>query len=438
MMHAPLDDARPPPEIYTRGVAPVATSGALREGRRVNVAVIGGGLTGISAALHLAEAGGDVALLEAKDIGWGASGRAFGQVVPYLKHDHTGIIAHFGADRGNALIDAAAGGPDFVFGLIERHRIACDVVRTGLLFAAHAAAGRRSLEGRTRYWEARGAPVRMLDSQATQAAIGSTAYAASCLDERGGHLNPFAYVSGLARAAVRAGATVHSHSPVRAIRRDGGLWRVGTTEGELRADTIIIGTNAYSDALWPGLRESVVPMRGHALVSRPLSDNARATILPGGQPMTDTRHLFSGVRVLADGSLHASSDGPAFGPESDAFRRKTAARIALLFPVLGKPEWRETWSGWVAMTRDQFPHYHELAPGAFAALGYSGRGLAAASLAGRDLAALAGGHGRDGLTFPLSPLRAIPAHAFAPGLLAGLVWWYRVRDAMAERHRFGP
>ncbi|MGH7211063.1 MAG: NAD(P)/FAD-dependent oxidoreductase, partial [Acetobacteraceae bacterium] len=196
---------------------------------------------------------------------------------------------------------------------------------------------------------------------------------------------------------------------------------------------VIIGTNAYSDALWPGLSESIVPMRGHVLVSRPLSDNARAAILPGRQPLTDTRHLFSGVRLLADGSLHVSSDGPAFGSESDAFRRKTTARIARLFPFLGKPEWSEAWSGWVAMTRDQFPHYHELAPGVFAALGYSGRGIAAASLAGRDLAALAGGGDRDTLTFPLSSPRPIPARAFAPRLLAALVWWYRLRDGVAAR-----
>ena len=433
MMHTPLDDTRPPPDAYTRGVAPVSTNGPLREARRVGVAVIGGGFTGLSAALHIAEAGGDVALLEANEIGWGASGRAFGQVVPYLKHDHGEIVARFGQERGNTLIEAIAGGPDFVFGLIERHRIACDAVRTGLLFAAHSPAGRRVLEQRTRYWEARGAPVRMLDPGATRAAIGSTVYDASCLDARGGHLNPFAYAVGLARAAVAAGATIHAPSRVRAITRADGAWRIGTDESELLAEAVIIGTNAYSDALWPGLRESIVPMRGHALVSRPLSDNVRATILPGRQPMTDTRHLFSGVRVLADGSLHVSGDGPAFGPESDIFRRKASARIARLFPFLGEPAWRESWSGWVAMTPDRYPHYHELAPGVFAALGYSGRGIAGASLAGRDLAALARGGRRDALTFPLSPLRPIPARDFAPAFLAGLVWWYRLRDAMMER-----
>lgn len=432
-MHTPGDDTRPPPEAYTRGVAPVSTEGPLREVRRVGVAVIGAGLTGLSAALHLAEAGADVAVLEAKEIGWGASGRAFGQVVPYLKHDHGGIITRFGPERGNRLIDAIAEGPDFVFGLIERHKIACDAVRTGLLFAAHARAGRRVLEQRTRYWEGRGAPVRMLDARATRAAIGGGTYEASCLDERGGHLNPFAYTVGLARAAITAGAAIHTDSPVRAVAREGGRWRVETSHGALRAEAIVFGTNAYAEAMWPGLHESIVPMRGHALVTRKLSDNMRAEILPGGQPMTDTRHLFSGVRLLADGSLHVSSDGPAFGPEADAFRRKTATRVAKLFPFLGTPEWREAWSGWVAMTRDQFPHLHELAPGAFAALGYSGRGLAAASLAGRDLAMLVGGAPQAAMTFPLSELRPFPAHALAPALVGAVLRWYRIRDHMAAR-----
>jgi glycine/D-amino acid oxidase-like deaminating enzyme len=274
---------------------------------------------------------------------------------------------------------------------------------------------------------------RASDARATQAAIGSDAYEASCLDERGGHLNPFAYTAGLARASAAAGAVIHTGSPVRAVTREGGRWHVETPHGALHAEIIIIGTNAYSDALWPGICESIVPMRGHALVTQPLSDNLRAGILPGGQPMTDTRHLFSGVRLLADGSLHLSSDGPAFGPEADAFRRKTATRLARLFPFLGAPEWREAWSGWVAMTRDQFPHVHELAPGAFAALGYSGRGLAAASLAGRDLATLASGGSQASTTFPISEMRPIPAHILAPALLGSVLWWYRLRDRMALR-----
>lgn len=427
-MHSPLQDRSSPPEAYRRGVVPAPVQGQLRGDRRVDVAVIGGGFTGLSAALHLAERGVGVALLEAKEIGWGASGRAFGQVVPYLKHGPDRIITHYGEERGERIIDAAAGGPEFVFGLIERHRIQCNAVRTGLLFAAHSSFGRRTLEERSLYWARRGAPVSMLDASETRAAIGSDVYSAASLDRRGGHLNPFAFAVGLGTAAVKSGAAIFAQSPARNISCQGGRWRIGTEGGALIADTLIIATNAYSEALWPGLRESIIPLRGHAAVSEPLSEGVRRAILPRGHAMTDTRHLFSGIRLLSDGRLHASADGPAFGPERSAFLAKLSARVARLFPFLGAVNWQERWSGWIALTPEQFPRLHELAPAVFSGLGYSGRGIAAACLMGRDLAGLAAGTEHSALTLPVSPLRAIPAHRFAPAFVGALIWWYRLID----------
>lgn len=430
-MHAPGEDRSPPPKVYTEGVLPAPTAGPLRDSRRTGVVVIGAGFTGLSAALHLAEAGAEVTVLEARTVGWGASGRAFGQVVPYLKHDQDAILAHYGPDRGERIIEAVAAGPDLVFDLIRRHQIACNATRTGLIFAAHTRAAARGLEGRTLFWQRRGAPVRMLGADQTEAAIGSRFYQTCSLDERGGHLNPFAYVTGLARAAVAAGAAIHTGTPVLSLDRIDGGWRVRAAGGALEAKSVVIGTNAYTDGLWPGLEKSIVPMRGHAMVTRPLSGNLRRMILPGSQSMTDTRRLFSGIRLLADGRLHASGDGPAFGPEAGPYRAKIAARVAALYPFLGELDWQETWSGWVAMTPDQFPRLHELAPGVFAGLGYSGRGIAAATMMGRDLAALVAGRGEG--VFPRSPLRPIPGRSFAPWWIRSLLQWYRVRDAMETR-----
>ncbi len=169
--------------------------------------------------MHLAEAGVDVAVLEANEIGWGASGRAFGQVVPYLKLGHTAILRHYGAERGQRMIDAVAAGPDLVFELINRHGIECWPVRTGLIFAAHSAAGRRDLEHRTAYWQNRGAPVEMLHGTRCAEAIGSPLYQAASLDRRGGNINPFAYARGLAHAAVAAGAVIHTQARVQRLHR---------------------------------------------------------------------------------------------------------------------------------------------------------------------------------------------------------------------------
>ena len=288
------------------------------------------------------------------------------------------------------------------------------------------------LASRTEYWQGRGAPVEMLQGARCAEAIGSSLYQAASLDRRGGNLNPFAYARGLAHAAIAAGAVIHTRTKVRGLQRRDGRWSINAGDASLSADHVVIATNAYSDDLWPGLRESIIPMRGHGFVSEPLSDNVRHTILPERQSLTDTRQLYSGVRMLPDGRLHASAHGPSFGPTPKPDWRRVDARIKRLFPQLGTISWQQGWSGWVAMTTDHFPRLHELAPGLFAGLGYNGRGIAAATMMGRDLAALARGARDDATVFPLTPLRSLAWHGIAPTLVRGLVQIYRVRDAMNE------
>jgi glycine/D-amino acid oxidase-like deaminating enzyme len=430
MSYTPLSDRSAPPAVYARAAPDAPPSPPLDGPRRAQVAVIGAGFTGLSAALHLAEAGAEVVVLEAKEIGWGASGRAFGQVVPYLKISEAAILRHYGQERGAAVINAVASGPDLVFGLIERHRIECWPVRTGLLFAAHAPAGRRALERRAAFWQQRNAPVELLDAERCAEAIGSRFYQTATIDRRGGHINPFAYVRGLARAAVAAGVAVHAHSPVQSVTRSDGKWRVRSEQGEVSADSVIIATNAYTTTLWPGLRESVVPVRSYGFVSAPLSDNVRHSILPDRQSLSDTRRLVSAVRMLPDGRLHASARGPLGGPEAPTDWRLVNHRVMRLFPQLDRINWEESWTGFIAMTADHLPRLHELAPGAFAGLGYNGRGIAAATMMGRDLARLAGGAIET--AFPRVALRPLPLAPVLPLIARGVAGYYRARDYLDQ------
>lgn len=432
-MHRPADDRKGPPDIYAVR-APADPGQPLAGDAVTGVAVIGGGLTGLSTALHLAEAGAQVMLVEAHGIGWGASGRAFGQLVPYLKRDEGGILAHYGPERGERIVDAIGKGPDLVFDLIARLGISCDVVRTGLLFGAHSAAGQRSLERRAACWQERGVPLSMLDRSAAAAAIGGAPiYGAAMLDPRGGHLNPLALARGLAVAAARAGAAIHSGTTVRGIVRRGDRWRLTTDRGVIAAEAVVIATNAYSGELWPGLRRCFIPMRGHGLVSVPIEETRLRNILPGGQPLTDTRRLFSGVRLLPGGRLHVSLDGPYLGRERGPYLASADARVARLFPDLGPVAWQESWSGWVAMTTDHFPHVHEPAPGLLTAYGYNGRGIVAAIMIGAELAKRLGGTKDAELVFPSCPMAPVRGHGLVGVPLRLLVNGYRLLDRWDDR-----
>lgn len=435
-MHHPNDDRSGPPQAYTRRAAPLPAAAVVPA--TTDVAIIGGGITGLSAALHLAEAGVAATVLERRHAGWGASGRAFGQVVPYLKHDAAEILRHYGPERGERVIAAVAAGPALVAALVDRLGIDCDLTRTGLVFAAHSPAGARTLAARAAFWQRRGVTLPLLEGPQAQAVIGSEVYRTALLEPRGVHLNPYAYTAGLAVAATAAGAAIVSDATVTRLARGGDGWDLSGAFGTLRSRSVIIATNAYTDRLWPGLEESVVPMRGHGMVSAPLSDNLRRSVLPGGQALTDTRRLFSGVRILADGRLHASLDGPAFGPEAGPDIPKLNARLARLFPQLGDIGWEESWSGFIALTPDHFPRVHELAPGVFAGLGYSGRGIAGATMIGAELAARVRGRPDSDLVFPLSPLRPVPGRRFASVGIGALMAWWRLRDAIDDRRGVNP
>ncbi len=429
-MHSPLEDPQPLGTTYMRTSRPPLGAPALEGLLRADVTVVGAGFTGASTALHLAEAGASVVLLEAREVGAGGSGRAYGQVVPYTKHSEEKLVRLFGAERAPRVIDHVAGGPDLVFGLIRKHSIECEAIRTGLLFAAHTEANARWLERRARFWRDKGAPLELFDRDAAERLIGTRYYPQVLLDRRGGTVNPLGYSRGLAAAAVSAGARLHENSRATALRPRSGGWKVATTKGAVECAQVVLATDAYSDGLWPGLAQSMVPLRAYHIVSWPMEERFRTVVLPGQQSLTDTRRLYSGIRVRPDGRLHLSCDGPAFRNDAHAFRDKATRRVADLFPALPQIVWEEEMAGWVGMTADQVPHLHALASGLWAAIGLNGRGIAAGTLLGAQAAGRVLGKGEPELPYPVTPLLPIRVRPFARPLVGSLMNAYRIIDAM--------
>ena len=416
----------------TAGAAPGTPP--LRGDARVDVAVVGAGYTGLSAALHLAERGVDVAVLEGQSPGWGASGRNGGQVIPGLKEDPDDLERALGSERGQALVTFSGAAPDVVFDLIARHGIECGAVRAGWIQPAHTPDRRAALERRVEQWARRGAPVEMLHRDAAARLIGSDAWGEAALDRRGGSVHPLNYALGLARAAMDQGARVHGDSPVTALERVDDGWRLRTPGGVLSAAHVILATNGYSGAVQDRLRRSVVPVCSIQVATEPLSDNVRGTIFPEGHVASDMRRLMFYFRTgpggrMIMGGRGAYSDG---GIARQMARLRTAAER--LFPQLQGVSWTHHWGGHVAMTTDHLPHLHDVDHGLTAALGYNGRGVAMATAMGRALAdhladkGVGQGSGLPG--FPATPLHPVPLHGLRQLAVTGVVAWSGLRDRL--------
>ena len=433
-MHLPIQDDRSLPQTaFIAGGGAELGLPALKGRHVADVLIVGGGIGGCSAALHSAERGSRVIVLEANKVGWGASGRNGGHVAPATKHDPDEVIARYGAAAGQRLIDAAEEGPKVVADLVARHGIECEFSVPGIISAGHTPAAMRAMAKRVEYWQSRGRPVELLDRRQAAEKIGSDYYLGAWIDRRGAKINPLAYTRGLASAAIKAGASFYEDTRATKIERQGNKWLVRTEHGEVHADFVFLCTNAYTDDLWPGLRQTIVSVRAYQFLTRPLRDNIRKTILPGGQPMTDSRRLLSGIRLHSDGRLQFGGQGPAFGFQGEPAWRPTLARMQKIFPQLGDIETDFWWTGFMAMNNDNSWQIHELGPGLLAMLGCNGRGVALATIYGREFARHAHGAPASDFVLPPTPTKRIFAHSMMQPFVSGLIQYYALRDAVEIR-----
>lgn len=428
-----LYDPQPLPRAYTSLYAPPPAPPELRESRSADVVVIGMGITGNCAAIELARKGVQVTQLEASDVAAGASGRAFGLVVPYGKHDEARVLKDFGAEAGERYIAAIAGGPAAVRSLIAEFAMPHVLHGQGWVLGPFTPQAAVSLARRAEYWQRRGAEVEFVEGKAIADLIGSDLYPCGLFDRRALTINPLAYCCGLAQAAQRLGAAQYAHSPVIAIERAGQQWRVRTPGGEVTCRQVLLCTDVYSGGLWPGLAANLIRIRGYQAVTEVIGESAWPRILPGAAVVTDTRHTWSGLKKLPDGRLQLSAGGPTLASSKPADLGAVSARLRELYPWLGPVRWDAEWSGWVGLTPKQHPAIRRFADGMWAGLGYSGRGIAAATLMGRELAQLALDPDGHVPMVPIEESKPVRPQAAARMVAAALVTWYRLIDLRSRR-----
>ena len=393
----------------TAGAAPDCTP--LTGHTDADFVVVGGGLTGTRTALGLAESGADVVLLEAKGIGWGASGRSGGQCNPIWRATPEQLCQRFGETRGTRLIETTLASADALFADIAKYDIECDPEQNGWVQAAHSRTAQKKLEALAHAWNAAGAKIKFLDRSATLKTSGSNAYGFSLFHPNGGHVQPLSLTRGYARSAAKFGARLHCDSPVTSMTPAGDTWKVSTPTGSVTARQVILTTNAYTDGLWPKLKQTYFPMVSVSLATAPLTPEQQKNVLPNAVTISDSRRAiyysrFDRDRRLIFGCVGSNGDDP----KTLGGVKRLRHGLHTVFPQLDGIKIEASWAGRIAVTPEMMPHLHEPDRGVLAALGFSGRGIAMTSVMARTLVQKALGADDSSLPFPVSRIQPIPFH----------------------------
>jgi len=401
-------------------------SGAIR----CDVAIVGGGLAGLSAALELRERGLEVAVLEASAIGWGASGRNGGQAIHGLACGQDVIEAQLGLDDSRRVWDMSIEALDLLRERIARHRIECDW-RDGFLGVATSPRKARALQHWADEIAAKyGYPLTRIARADLPGWIASDRYHGAIHDPRSGHLHPLKYVLGLARAATDAGVRIFEQSEVTSLRQDGGV-TLKTAHGQVRAERALLAGNVYLQGLAPALEARIMPVGTYIVCSEALDPALADSLVPTRSAVCDTDFVLDYYRPTNDHRMlfggrvsYSTRTPPNLG---DSMRR----RMVKTFPQLAAARIEYAWGGFVDITMNRAPDFGRIGDKVWYLQGFSGHGLALTGLAGRVVAeAMTADASRFDL-FARLRHRAFPGGRAlrTPALVLGMAW-YRLKDLL--------
>lgn len=401
---------------------------------QADVCVVGGGLTGVNAALELAERGLSVILLEARRIGWGASGRNGGQLIRGIGHDVSGFARHVGQDGVRYLKQAGIDSVALVARRIEQYGIACDL-RWGFCELANTPAQFAAFEEEQRDLAELGYrhETRLVEPGRMHEIVASDLYAGGLVDMGSGHLHPLDLVQGEARAAHGLGVRIFEQSPVLRIEH-GSTVTLHTARGKVRAQSLVLGCNAHLDELEPRLTGKVLPAGSYVVATERLPESLARALIPQNMALCDQKvgldyyRLTADNRLLFGGACHYSGRDPK---DIGAYMRPKVLKV---FPQLADVRLDYQWGGMIGITANRFPQVGRLAqhPNVYYAQGYSGHGLNVTHWTAKLLAeAIATEHSHGFDVFSAVPHLTFPGgKALRSPLLALGMLWYRVREAL--------
>jgi len=429
---------KPSASLWSSTAIAAPKTGALADDVCSDVVVVGAGITGLSTAIHLAELGHQVVVLEAGELGAAASGLNGGQVIPGLKHSPRKLVKMYGDTLGGEIARASQASANYTFDFIERLNIQCEARQGGWIKACHDQKSLNEALADAQDLMLHDAPIEILNAQQIQEKIGSDKFIGGYLDKRAGSVQPLSYTRELCRVALSLGVKVYTQSGVERLYERTAVpaheysWQVNTALGSIKTNHVVLATNAKTGDLWPKLKKTVFPMNSFQIATKPLSKELLAEILPQGHVVSDSHRMLSYFRTDSHGRLILGGEGGL----KDVPTLKDAAGIKKsinrFFPQLKDIESEFIWSGQVAVTADYMPRLSNPAPGLYCAVGFNGRGVAMATLMGNYLAKLIRGSGAEDIPFPITDINPVPLHCFyklgAAAVMAGM----RVQDHLED------
>ncbi|MEW5991070.1 MAG: FAD-binding oxidoreductase [Chloroflexota bacterium] len=399
---------------------------------RVDVAVIGGGLTGMSAAIHLRGKGASVALLEAEKLGWGASARNGGMSTPGITINYLKAIDRYGDDHANRMYLAYDAAINTVERIITSEGIDCDWARNGKLnLACRPSHFDNYVRGAKRLKENLGHDTIVVPADRIRSEIGSDFYVGGVVDPRGAGLHVGKFCRGMAEVAARAGAGLHEAAKVTGLRRVDGGHEVRTTRGSLTARQVLVATDGYTGSATPFYQRRIVPVGSFIIATEPLPAALVDDLMPTRRMASDSKNLVFYFRITPDNRMlfGGRAQFALSSPKADLQSAKILRRgMIQVFPQLADARIDYAWGGLVGITLDRMPHAGER-DGVFYSIGYNGHGVQMATHMGMVMAEVMDGHPEanpwHGLRF-----RAVPGHFGPPWFLPLADAYYKLRDAV--------